>query len=148
MWVALLLVCWPVAEVLVAIKIAEAIGVLPMLLLLVASWPAGTWALRKQGGAAWRRLADTVAAGNPPARDALDGVLVLIGGALMIIPGFITDLLGVFLLLAPTRSLVRGPLVRILASRLILQATRFRRRPAQYDVDSSATDLDRPGLER
>ena len=45
----LVLICWPVAEVLVAIEVARAIGVLPMLLALIASWPIGSWALRAQG---------------------------------------------------------------------------------------------------
>ena len=51
----LLLILWPVAEVYVAIKVAEAIGVAAMLLLLIAGWPVGSWALRSQGRAAWRR---------------------------------------------------------------------------------------------
>ncbi len=141
-----LLLIWPVAEVFVAIRIAEAIGVLATLLLLVASWPIGMWALRSQGRAAWRRLGDAVAAGRPPGREVLDGALVLIGGALMIAPGFITDVLGAGLLLPPTRIVMRGLLVRNLQSRLVVQAARFGRRPAHCDVDSTATDVDRPRL--
>jgi UPF0716 protein FxsA len=147
MFVALLLLIgWPLAEVYVAIQIAEAIGVIWMLLLLVAGWPLGIWALRSRGGAAWRRLGDAAALGRPPGREVLDGALVLLGGLLLIVPGFITDAFGVFLLLPPTRALLRRSLVRNFHSRLVVRATRFARRPGAYDVDSTATDLDQPSL--
>jgi UPF0716 protein FxsA len=144
----LLLICWPVAEVLVAIKVADAVGALATVLLLIASWPIGSWALRSQGRAAWRRLGAAVAAGRPPGREVLDGALTLLGGLLLILPGFITDALGTLLLLPPTRRVMRGVLVRNLQSRLIVRATRFSRGAAPYDVDSTATDLDPPRLER
>ena len=144
----ILLICWPVAEVLVAIKVADAIGVLATVLLLLASWPAGTWALRSQGRAAWRRLADAVAVGRPPGREVLDGALIVVGGVLLIVPGFITDAIGLILLLPPTRAIMRGLLVRNLQSRLVLRATRFTRPGTGYDVDSTATDIDQPRLER
>jgi UPF0716 protein FxsA len=142
----LLLICWPVAEVFVAIEVANAIGVLAMLLLLIASLPIGSWALRSQGRAAWRRLGDAVAASRPPGPEVLNGALVLVGGMLMMIPGFITDVLGAALLLPPTRALMRGLLVRNLQSRIVVRATRFGRRSATYDVDSTATDVDQPRL--
>src|ERR1700733_14495128 len=115
----LLLILWPVAEVLVAIKVAEAFGVFVMLVALIASWPIGTWALRSQGRAAWRRFGDAVAASRAPGREAIDGALVLIGGILLITPGFITDVLGAMLLLPPSRALLRRPLLRNLQSRFV-----------------------------
>lgn len=142
----LLLIVWPVAEVFVAIKVADAIGVLLTLALLVASWPIGSWALRSRGRAAWRRLGDAAATGRPPGRPVLDGALVLAGGFLMIVPGFITDAIGAALLLPPTRALVRGLLVRNLQSRLVVRATGFNRGGRDYDVDSTATDVEPPRL--
>lgn len=139
-----LLICWPLAEVLVAIEVARAIGVLPMLVALIVSWPIGTWALRSRGGAAWRRLGDAVAASRPPGREVLDGALIMAGAVLLIIPGFITDALGVVLLFPPTRAPLRLLLARNLHSRLVVGATQFRRVP--YDVDSTATDIDQPRL--
>lgn len=144
----LLLICWALAEVFVAIKVGDAIGALPTILLLIASWPIGTWAVRSQGGAAWRRLREAVAAGRPPAREVLDGALILIGGALMIIPGFITDVLGALLLVAPTRALARSVAIRNLEARVVAWATGFPRRRTPYDVDSTATDVDPPPLPR
>ena len=70
-----------------AIKVADAIGVLAMLLLLVVSWPLGAWVLRSQGRAAWRRLSVAVSEGRSPGREVLDGALILIGGLLADRPG-------------------------------------------------------------
>jgi UPF0716 protein FxsA len=144
----LLLICWPVAEVFVAIHVADAIGVLTTVLLLIASWPIGTWALRSRGRAAWRRLGDAVAAGRPPGREVLDGALILVGGLLLIVPGFITDAFGLLLLVTPTRAATRGLLARNFQSRLVVRATNFSRGRASYDVDSTATDVDQPRLSR
>jgi UPF0716 protein FxsA len=139
-----LLILWPIAEVLVAIEVARAIGVLLMLLAVIASWPIGSWALRSQGAAAWRRLREAVLASRHAGREVLDGALILIGGILLIVPGFITDGLGVLLLLPFTRSPLRRLLARNLQSRVVVSATQFGRMP--YDVDSTATDIDQPRL--
>ena len=145
--VALLLaVLWPIAELFVAIQVAHAIGVVPTIVLLIAGWPLGTWALRRQGAAAWRRLGLALGEGRTPAREVVDGALVVIGGVLLMIPGFITDVIGLLLLLPPTRALTRPLLVRNLTSRLVLRATQFSRRPSPYDVDSTATDIEQPQL--
>jgi UPF0716 protein FxsA len=144
----LLLICWPIAEIFVAIEAAQAIGVLLTVLLLVISWPLGVWLVRAEGRAAWRRLSAAVSAGRPPAREVLDGALVMAGGALLIVPGFITDVLGLLLLLPPTRSLARRGIVRNFHSRLVVRATRFSGRPSPYDVDSTATDINSTQLPR
>jgi UPF0716 protein FxsA len=145
-----LLILWPVAELFVAIKVAEAIGVLLTVILLLAGWPVGIWLTKARGRAAWRRLSAAVNQSHPPrppGREVIDGALVLVGGILLIVPGFITDALGL-LLLAPTRALARTAITRNLQSRVVLAATRFSKRArSEYDVDSTATDLDRPRLQ-
>ena len=146
MLIVLFLILWPLAELFVLIKVAEAIGVLYAILLLISSWPVGTWVLRSQGRAAWRRLAAAVGAGRSPGREVLDGALILTGGLLLIIPGFISDAIGLLALLPPTRALLRRALARNLQSRLVVGATRFTRASRPYDVDSTATDLDQPQL--
>jgi UPF0716 protein FxsA len=151
----LLMLCWPIAELFVAIKVAEAIGVLLTVILLIAGWPLGVWLIRAEGRGAWRRLQAASATGRPPGREVLDGALILVGGSLLMVPGFITDVLGLALLLPPTRALARTGLVGNLQSRLVRRATRFggdsghggsgrgfRGGPGGYDVESTATDVD------
>lgn len=142
MILAVLPIVWLLAELFVAVKVADAIGVLGMILLLIVSWPLGAWALRSQGGAAWRRLRTAASTGRSPGHEALDGVLVLIGGLLLIVPGFLSDLVGIFVLLPPTRSLVRRGLARHLHGRFAVSTAGFGSPPRPADVDSTATDVD------
>jgi UPF0716 protein FxsA len=140
-------IIWLLAELFVAVKVAETIGVLAMLLLLAVTWPIGGWVLRSQGRSAWRRLSAAVAAGRSPGREVLDGVLIMIGGLLLIVPGFLSDLVGIVALLPQTRSLLRGRLARHLHTRFVVGATRFGRPTRAYDVDSTATDVDQSQLQ-
>jgi UPF0716 protein FxsA len=142
--VALLFVIWPLVELFVVVKVAEAIGVLYTILLLLASWPLGSWALRSQGAAAWRRLSIAVAEGRRPGREVVNGALILLGGILLLIPGFISDLIGLSLLAPPTRVLLRAALIRNLQSRFVTRAVRMTSTP--YDVESTARDIDQPTL--
>ncbi len=143
-----LLVLWPVAELVVFIKVAEAIGLLDAFLLLIAAVPLGIWALRSQSRSAWRRLSTAVAERRTPTKEVLDGTLVLIGGCLLIVPGFITDALGVLLLFPPTRGLTRWIALRAIESRLMIGVVRFSTRGRRPDdVDSTATDVRPPGLQ-
>jgi UPF0716 protein FxsA len=142
----LLLLAWPIAELFVAIEVANAIGILYTILLLIAGWPIGTWALRSQGRVVWRRFALAVSEGRPPAKEVIDGALVLAGGALLITPGFITDALGLLMLLPPTRAAIRTLVVRNFASRLMTRAVRFTPAGRDYDVEATATDVDQPHL--
>jgi UPF0716 protein FxsA len=78
----------------------------------------------------------------------LDGALLVAGGALLLVPGFITDILGLCLLLAPSRALTRRLLVRNLQSRIVVRASGAERARRSYDVDSTATDVAQPKLRR
>jgi UPF0716 protein FxsA len=149
MFVLLLLILWPVAELFVIIQVADAIGILYTLLLLIAGWPLGGWALRSQGRAAMERLAKAIAERRAPGREVVDGALILVGGLLLMIPGFITDVIGLLMLLPPTRVLLRGLVVRNIQSRLVVRIVGFGAggRPP-YDVDSTARDVDQPQLHR
>jgi UPF0716 protein FxsA len=146
MLIALLLICWPLLELFVAFEVSQLIGVTWTVLLILFSVPLGMWAVRSQGRAVWRRLADGIATGRPPARDVLDGALVLIGGVLFILPGFISDILGALLLLPPSRAGVRGLLVRNFQGRFVKRMGGFTTGASSYDVESTATDIEQPRL--
>ena len=103
----LLFIVLPIAELYVIIQVGQAIGVLPTLALLFLDGFLGAALARSQGRAAWRRFNEAVAAGRPPAKEVFDGAAIVFGGALMLSPGFITDVLAVALLLPPTRALLR-----------------------------------------
>ncbi len=110
----------PIAELYVIIKVGEAIGLLPTLLLLLADAVLGSMLLRHQGRAAWIRFNRALAEGRLPHKEVLDGVLVIMGGALLLTPGFLTDILGLILLIPPTRALVRAMSARFVRRRLAL----------------------------
>jgi UPF0716 protein FxsA len=144
----LLFVAVPIVELAVILQVGDLIGFWPTLALLVADSILGSVLMRSQGRAAWRRFNEALAAGRPPAREVLDGVLVVFGGALLLTPGFVTDVAGLLLLLPPTRAVVRRLLVRRLAHRMVVSAaTRtapFPRRASRrgaHDVEGTATEV-------
>jgi UPF0716 protein FxsA len=140
----LLFVAVPIAELAVIIQVGQAIGVWWTIGLLAADSLLGSWLMRHQGRSAWRRFNEAVQAGRVPAREVLDGALVIFGGALLLTPGFITDVLGLVLLVPPTRALVRRLLARRLTHRMVASATRTR---GGYDVEGTAVDVDAERIE-
>ena len=113
-FLVLLFVVVPIIELFVIIQVGEAIGVLPTIALLVADSILGAMLMRSQGRIAWGRFNAALAEGRIPHREVLDGVLIIMGGAFLLTPGFISDILGLLLLLPPTRAVVRRALVRVL----------------------------------
>jgi UPF0716 protein FxsA len=144
----LIFIVVPIAELYVIIQVGQAIGALPTIAILMLDSVLGTALLRSQGRSAWRRFNEAVAAGRPPAREVLDGALIIFGGAFLITPGFITDVIGVLLLLPPTRAAFRALLVRRFTSRLVVgvagRGPFGAGRPPRhsYDVEGTATEPD------
>jgi UPF0716 protein FxsA len=116
LFLALLLV--PIVEIWVIVRVGQTIGAGPTILLLVLDGMVGAWLIRHEGRRAWQALMQTLSAGRMPTRELADGGLVLVGGTLLIAPGFLTDILGYLFVLPFTRPLVRGALVRYLAGRV------------------------------
>jgi len=112
-----LFIVLPVAEIYVIIKIGGLIGVLPTIALLVLDGFLGAALLRSQGRAVWRRFNETVAAGKIPAREVFDGAMVIFGGALLMTPGFITDIFGLLFLIPPSRAMFRGLVSKLAVGR-------------------------------
>lgn len=113
----LLFIVVPIAELYVIIKVGELIGVFPTLILLLADALLGSMLLKHQGREAWRRFNEALAARRFPGREVVDGVLIVIGGTLLLTPGFLTDIAGLFLLIPPTRAIARRLLKRFTIGR-------------------------------
>lgn len=140
----LLFIVVPLAELYVIIWVVGPVLGAPLtILLLIADSLLGAWLLRSQGRSVWRRFNMTLARGQMPHREVIDGVLVIFGGALLITPGFITDVFGLVLLLPPTRAIVRGVLIKRLGRRLVVGGP-IRGAGRSYDVEGTATEYDAP----
>src|ERR671910_3801224 len=113
----LLFVVAPLAELAVIVQVAGFLGVLNTIGLLMAVSIVGAWLATREGLGVLRRIQATTARGHAPSREVADGALILLAGALMIAPGFISDCLALLLLIPPTRALFRGPLLAYAARR-------------------------------
>ena len=120
----------PVVEIYVIIQVGQAIGAVPTVLLLLLDGVVGAAIVRREGAKAWLALREALAAGRVPTREIADGALVVLGGALLLSPGFVTDAVGLFLVLPFTRPLARRLLARTMGRRVrIVTATGRRLRP-------------------
>jgi UPF0716 protein FxsA len=104
-------VVMPVLEIVVLIQVGQVIGPWWTILLLVLDSIVGAWLIKREGRRAWLALRERVETGRLPARELADGALVVLGGAFLLSPGFVTDLLGILLILPVTRPLFRGLLM-------------------------------------
>jgi len=147
-----LFIVLPLAELYVILKVGDAIGAVWTILLLAADSLLGSLLLRSQGRSVWRRFNTALSEGKVPHREVMDGVLVIFGGAFLITPGFITDIVGLLLLVPPTRALIRSRVVRRLGRRVAVGVTSRpgRRQPRDYDVEGTAREYgdEPPGLQR
>jgi UPF0716 protein FxsA len=113
----ILFIVIPIAELYVIIQVGQAIGVVPTLILLLADAVLGSMLLKHEGRSAWRRFNEALAARRFPGKEVADGVLIVIGGTLLLTPGFLTDVFGLLLLLPPTRAIARRVLKRLTIGR-------------------------------
>jgi UPF0716 protein FxsA len=109
---AVLALLFVVAELYVIVQVAAAIGVLNTIALLIVVSMAGVWLAKRQGFHLFRRMQATVAEGKVPSAEIVDGVLILLAGVLMVVPGFLSAGLALLLLLPPIRALARRSLLR------------------------------------
>ncbi|MCX6394602.1 MAG: FxsA family protein [Solirubrobacterales bacterium] len=164
-----ILIVVPLAELFVIIQVGSLIGAIPTIALLLLFSISGGWLVRREGRAAWSRLNVAISAGKVPARETADGVLVVVAGALLLTPGFLTDACGILLLLPAVRKVVRvfglrrivgggWPGFVVVGASTAGSAWSGRNShkgentavPPQrsYDVDGVAVDVDPPTLDR
>jgi len=108
----------PIVEIYVIIQVGQVIGAWWTILLLIADSIFGSWLIKHEGRRAWEALTTTIDSGRMPARELADGALILVGGTLMISPGFVTDIAGILLILPFTRPVARRILTRVVTRRL------------------------------
>jgi UPF0716 protein FxsA len=122
---ALLFLVVPFVELFVLIQVGQAIGALPTIGLLVVVSVVGAWLVKREGLGVIRRAQQQVNRGHVPGTELIDGVLILFAGALMLTPGFFTDLFGIALLIPPVRVALRSVARTQLAKRATLRLERF-----------------------
>ncbi len=126
----------PLAEIYVLIQVGQVIGAWWTIVLLVVDSLVGGWLVRREGGRAWRALSTALSSGRMPATEIADGVLVLVGGVLMLTPGFVTDAAGILMILPMTRPLFRRALAGAVGRRLF---------SGPFGATSPGPDARRPG---
>jgi UPF0716 protein FxsA len=147
-----LFIAVPIAELAVIIQVGQALGVWWTIAILVADSILGSMLMRSQGRAVWRRFNAALQSGRAPAREVADGVLVIFGGALLLTPGFLTDVVGLLFLLPPTRAVIRRLFLRQAMRRVTVTMATGTRTPRggarrDNDLEGTAVDVDtRPGL--
>jgi UPF0716 protein FxsA len=115
----LLLLVVPLLEVVVIIAVGRVIGGWPTFGLLLAESAFGAWLVRREGSRTWLSLQEALTTGRMPSRQLADAALVLVGGVLLLAPGFLTDVVGFFLVIPVTRPLARRLLEAVVARRLL-----------------------------
>ncbi len=119
----------PLLEVYVLIQVGDVIGAGWTIALLIGSGFVGSWLMRREGAQAWRALSDALSSGRMPGRELADAALILIGGTLMLTPGFVTDGVGVLMVLPMTRPAFRLVLAQVITKRLVVMGTAGAGRP-------------------
>ncbi|MFT4295779.1 MAG: FxsA family protein [Micropruina sp.] len=115
--VLLFFITVPVIEVWLLVSVGQTIGALPTIAILIAEAFLGGWLMRREGAKAWRSLTNAISSGKLPGGELLDPVLVMVGGVLVMLPGFFTDVFGLIFLLPFTRPLARNLLQLFIARR-------------------------------
>jgi UPF0716 protein FxsA len=113
-----LLVAIPIFEVWLLVKVGQQLGLLPTVLILVVVAIAGALLMRHEGARAWKALNDAFTEGKVPAGELADAALVLVGGVLLMLPGFLTDVFGFLFLLRWTRPVARKIIAFFVARRI------------------------------
>ena len=143
----------PLVELFVILQVGGWIGVLPTIGLVLLTGVLGAALASSQGRAVWARFNAALAEGRMPGREIFDGAMVIFGGALLLTPGFITDIVGILLLIPATRALFRRAMTSQVKRRTWFAApilgwaggragrAEGEHRSQSYDVDGTAREV-------
>jgi UPF0716 protein FxsA len=110
----------PLVEIWAILQVGQLVGPWWTIVLLVLDSLVGAWLIKREGGRAWQALRQALQNGRMPARELADGALILIGGTLMLSPGFVLDVAGILLILPFTRPVARRLLTSVVERRLVV----------------------------
>lgn len=110
----------PLVEIWAILQVGQLVGPWWTIVLLVLDSMLGAWLIKREGGRAWIALREALQSGRMPAREIADGALILIGGTLMLSPGFVLDIAGIVLILPFTRPVARRLLTKLVERRLVV----------------------------
>jgi UPF0716 protein FxsA len=133
---AVLFVVVPLVEIYVLIQIGQVIGAWWTIALLIADSILGSYLIKREGSRAWQALRQALQSYRMPAKELADGALILIGGTLLLTPGFISDVVGFFCILPFTRPVARRLLTGFITRKFLggPPAGRTRQRPGPDSV--------------
>jgi UPF0716 protein FxsA len=132
---AVLFVVVPLTEIYLIVQLGQVIGAWWTILLIIGSGILGSVLVRREGRRAWRALQEALSSGRMPAKELADGALILVGGTLLITPGFLSDVVGLAVILPLTRPLSRRVLARVIGRRMTVMTTGPGRRPGHRQGD-------------
>lgn len=158
------LIIVPLIEIFVIIQVGQLVGPWWTIALLILSSVVGAVLMKREGSKAWERFTSALGRGRIPAKETADGGLVIFGGALLLTPGFVTDLVGLLMLIPGSRDLVRRFMVAraidigvggmgrpvawgVRGARWGTRGYRYangRRAAREYDVEGTATEVTDP----
>jgi UPF0716 protein FxsA len=113
-----LLVVIPILEVWLLVQVGQQLGLLPTVLILLVQAVIGVLLMRHEGSRAWKALNDAFTKGKVPTGELADAALILVGGVLLMLPGFLTDVIGFLFLLRWTRPFARKMIAFFVARRI------------------------------
>jgi len=119
-WIFFAFVVVPIAEIALFLYVGSAIGFWPTIAIVVATAFVGSWLVSRQGRQTWQKIHTEIVSGNPPTAQLVHGAMILVAGALLLTPGFLTDIVGFALLIPSVRESLREWFVRRLQTRWVV----------------------------
>jgi len=119
-WLFSAFVIVPIIEIMLFYYIGSLIGIGATIAIVIVTAFAGSWLVTRQGRYTWVRIQEEIVAGNPPTAHLVHGAMIVVGGTLLLTPGFLTDIVGLLLMVPGVREALRGWFVRRLQSQWVV----------------------------